>query len=589
MSYRIFIWRCLGCLILTLFVSCSKEEDAVEKVLNTVSVAEVSGLDPIYSNDRFSQRQIFRVFDGLLEYHYLKRPYVLTPNLAKAMPVVSKDGLTYTFEIKEGVFFQDDSSFPRGKGRELVAEDFVYSFKRLADPHLQGLGWWIFDGKIQGLNEWRTRNAKRKKSNYAEVISGIQAIGKHKLVIVLRRPFPQFLYTLAMPFTVAVPKEAIEKYKRDFSSHPVGTGPFIVEQFNGSSKIVYKKNPTFRDKKFPIESPHKTNKNHRVSDGGRSLPLVDKIVVHIISESHPRWLRFRKGEIDYIEIPKDQFPVLVNKDGELKKNPTELGFKLFSSPALDVTYIAFNHQIPLFKNILLRRAMSLAHNSKIANELFYKGKGHLAQSILPPGIDGHIKDYKNPYRKHDITKAKELLARAGFPGGKGLPPIVFDSIAETNSRQIAEFFSRSMGEIGIRIKINFNTWPELIRKVKSGLVQMYGMSWFADYPDAENFFQLLYGPNKSPGPNGANYDNTEFNKLFEIATRLQQGPERKILYEKLNRIVAEQVPWIFGIHRKKYYLGQKWLKNFRHMEFDWTRANYLNIDTKIKKTYRSKL
>ncbi|EQC51951.1 ABC transporter substrate-binding protein [Bacteriovorax sp. DB6_IX] len=242
---------------LMLFGSCTKKVDMSEKVLNLAVGSEIKGMDPIYANDRYSSNEIARIYERLLEYHYLKRPYTLVPNLAESLPVVSEDGMTYTFKIKKGVLFQDDPAFEGGKGRELTAEDFVYSIKRLADPKLQGLGWWLLDGKIKGLNEWRDKNAEKDVVDYSEAIEGLKAVDKHTLVFQLNKPFPQFLYSLAMPFTFVVAKEAVEKYGKEFLNHPVGTGPFMLKGkvFKQTSKrLEYVKNPTFRKKVFPSEA-----------------------------------------------------------------------------------------------------------------------------------------------------------------------------------------------------------------------------------------------------------------------------------------------------------------------------------------------
>jgi len=180
-------------------VSCTKSFRREEgKVLNIVSVSGVKGFDPIYANDRYSNNEVSRVYETLLQYHYLKRPFELVPNLAAEMPKVSSDGLTYTFKILKGVLFHDDKAFPEGKGRELVASDFVYSIKRLADPKLQGLGWWLLDGKILGLNEWREKYKAQDFSNYDEDVAGLKALDKYTIQFKLAKPFPQFLYSLAM-------------------------------------------------------------------------------------------------------------------------------------------------------------------------------------------------------------------------------------------------------------------------------------------------------------------------------------------------------------------------------------------------------
>lgn len=583
MKVRSFTSALMLTLLFVGLSACKKDEVANEKVLNVSVPSEVKGMDPIYANDLYSSNEVARIYEGLLEYNYLKRPYTLIPNLAEEMPTVSEDGLTYTFKIRKGVLFQDDAAFPQGKGRELVAEDFVYSIKRLADPKLQGLGWWLLDGKIAGLNEWRDAQAKNDTVDYNAEVEGLKAVDRYTVQFKLSKNFPQFLYSLAMPFTFAVAKEVVDHYGQEFLNHPVGTGPYMLPQFNQSTKIEYTRNPTFREKLFPAGDVSEEYAAIAKEYKGKKVPFIDRIVVNIMKESQPRWLNFQKGRIDYIGIPKDNFASAVTPDRELSKDLQEKGIILEITPSLDVTYTAFNHDLKLFQNTKLRQAMSLAYDVNESNKLFYNGTSLPAESVVPPGIAGNIPGYKNPYRGPDVEKAKELLAAAGYPEGKGLPEITYDCPSSTDSRQIGEFFKQQMAQIGINIKVVTNPWPELQSKITKRQVMMYGIAWGADYPDAENFLQLLYGPNKSPGANGSHYDNEEFNRLFKTASVMQDSPERTALYEKMNRMAAEEMPWIFGVHRQSFLLKQGWLKNYVPTDFDSGIAQYLDIDLEKKK------
>ncbi len=569
-------------LILFLTISCTKKVDQNVKVLNLAVSAEIKGLDPIFADDLYSGGEVARIYEGLLEYHYLKRPYTLIPNLAESMPEVSKDGSTYTFKIKQGVFFHNDACFPGGNGRELKAQDFVYSIKRLADPKLQSSGWWLLQDKIAGLDEWRNKFTNTPEVNYSEEVEGIKALDQYTVQFKLKKSFPQFLYSLAMPFTFVVAEEAVKKYGKEFINHPVGTGPFILPVFTQSNKITYLKNPTFRKKFYPSEASEEFATPEFLTDAGKELPLVEKIEVNIIKESQPKWLNFQKGKIDYIGIPKDNFGQAITPNKELSDDMTKKGIVLKVNTALDIAYIAFNHDNPIFKNIDLRRAMSLATNPAESNRIFYNGTATVAQSIIPPGIAGYLKDFKNPYTGQNIEEAKKLLAKAGFPEGKGLPVMTYDTTATTDARQGGELFQREMAKIGIIIEVVPNPWPQLQEKINKRKIMLYGLAWSADYPDAENFLQLLYGPNKSPGANGAGYDDPEFNSLFKEAALMQDGPVRTALYEKLNRLAAINVPVIYGVHRQNYILKHGFLKNYMPSDFDHGNSQYLNIDLKEK-------
>ncbi len=563
--------------------ACKKDAVTNEKVLNVSVPSEVKGMDPIYANDLYSSNEVARIYEGLLEYNYLKRPYTLVPNLAEAMPTVSEDGLTYTFKIKQGVRFQDDAAFPEGKGRELVAEDFVYSIKRLADPKLQGLGWWLLDGKIAGLNEWRDANAEKAEVDYNAEVEGLKAIDRYTVQFKLTKNFPQFLYALAMPFTFAVAKEVVAHYGPEFLNHPVGTGPYMLPVFNQNTRIEYVRNPNFRTKLFPAEDVSPEFADIAKEYKGKTVPFIDKVIVNIMRESQPRWLNFQKGRLDYIGVPKDNFSSAITPSKDLSDDLKAKGIILEITPSLDVTYTAFNHDLELFRNVKLRRAMSLAYDVNESNNLFYNGTALPAQSVVPPGIAGHIPGYVNPYRGPNVEEAKKLLAEAGYPEGKGLKEIVYSCPSSTESRQIGEFFKKQMAQIGINIKVETSPWPEFQSKITKRQVELYGIAWGADYPDAENFLQLLYGPNKSPGANGSHYDNPEFNRLFKTASVMQDSPERTAFYEKMNRIAAEEVPWIYGVHRQSYLLKQGWLKNYIPTDFDSGIVQYLDIDLEKKK------
>jgi len=480
---------------------------AQEKVLLTVSNAQIQGLDPIRVRDNYTVNEATKVYEGLLAYHYLKRPFELIPNLAASMPTVSSDQLVYTFTLCEGVKFHDNPCFPDGKGRELTAHDFVYAFKRLADPKLQSLNFWLVDSKIKGLNEWRQRYIDAANVDYTEDIPGLQAIDRYTLRFTLTKPYPQFLYALTMVPCYAVAREAVQYYGAEFMNHPVGTGPFMVAAFNPlDTKIVYHKNPTFRDKYFPSEAAQEYK--HMLVDAGKKLPFVDKIVTHILSEEQPRWLKFKKGQVDIIDISRDNIALEVIQDNKLIPALQKKGAQLFSALEIGTNFIVFNNAHPLFKdNLKLRQAMSMAFNGPKYNKLFYQGAAMLAQSILPPGLAGYRADYVNPYRTYNLGKAKQYLAEAGYPQGKGLPVLTLEVVTNSTARQKGEFFQKCMQAIGIKIKLVENIFPELVKKIQTEATMLHAITWTVEYPDAENFFQLLYGP-KQPGGVGANYDES---------------------------------------------------------------------------------
>lgn len=566
---------------------CSKQHRFDMRELHLVAPEKILGFDPIQASHEDSGQEVGKVYEGLLEFHPLKRPYELTPNLAQTLPTISKDGLTYTFKIKQNVFFHDSPAFPEGKGRELVASDFIYSFKRLADPKLKAQGWWIFDQQIKGLNEWRTQNASQNETNYEEDIEGLKLIDKYTFQIKLVKASPQFLYALAMPGSFVVAKEAVTHFGNEFKNHPVGTGAFTLSKYDQTNRIIYLKNPTFREKFYPSQGEEGDERKGLLSDAGKRLPLVDRVVVTTLADRQAQWKAFKKAKFDILEMDNKLTDETLATDKRLKMEYRNLGMRLIQSPKLEIAYFAFNHEDKTFKNAKIRQAMSLAYDREEANKLFYQGTGVVAHSIIPPGLSGYTKDFKGPYSEFNLDQAKALLAQAGFPEGKGLPEITIQTAVETGAPEQVEFFAKCMEKIGIKVHVSMNTWPELINKVTKKQYQMYAMAKGADYPDAENFLGLLYCPNNA-ATIGSSFCNPDVDKMFEEAVILPEGEERRLKYQALNEKIAEEVPWIFGVHRTKFYLTQAWVKNYKFMEFNHNQTQYLNVDFEVKKELRKK-
>ena len=537
------------------FWGCTKKVEEKGMVLHFATTQKLKGMDPAYTSDLYSSREVNRVYEGLFQYHYLKRPYVLEPLLATEMPTPSKDNLTYVFRIKKGVMFHDDASFPEGKGREMKAKDFVYSLMRIGDPNVRSTGWWVLEGRIKGLDAWRKSMKSQKTSDYSAVIVGLKATDDYTMEINLTKPYPQLLNVLAMPYTAVVPREAVEKYGKEFINHAVGTGPFILDTFMPSEIVTYNRNPNYWDSKFPSVGESSDSGNGLLAYAGKKLPIADRVEVKVIVENQPRWMNFLKGNLDLTTIPKDNFKDAITVDVGLTKEFESKGISLSKVEGLDFTYTAFNLEsdvIPQFKDRRIRRAISLALSSDVDRmiKLFYNGMAVPAQTPLPKGLSGYRDEYKNPYRDGRLQRAKKYMADAGYPNGEGFPEIPYDIVASTNSRQIAEFQAKSLKKLGLKLKIMANTWPEFQKRVQRRQAHFWGMAWGADYPDAENFLQLYYGPNAQPGGmNGAYFKNKKFDAMFEKARLLQDTPQRTALYERLAKIVAEEVPVVVGVHR----------------------------------------
>lgn len=587
-------------LVAVVVSGCTKKADENPNFLNLVNPQKIKGMDPAGAQDLYSSTEIMRVFEGLVQYHPLKRPYVLEPLLAESMPVIAKNGLVYTFKIKKGILFHNDAAFPEGKGREVKAQDFVYSFKRLADPKVQSTGWWLFEGRIKGLDEWKDKVAKSgQPANYDEPVEGLKALDDYTLQIELKGPYPQLLYALAMPYAVVVAREAVEKYGAEIINHAVGTGPFILDTYKPNEMLVYKKNPNYWEAVYPSEGEPGDKEKGLLADAGKRLPFVDGINVRVITEDQPRWLHFMKGDIDIGGVPKDNFktailPIDPSKpitldNMKVSEELEKMGAKLNTAVAMDFTYTAYNlesTEVPQFRDKRVRQALSLAMEQKEAIQTFYNGMATPAQTPIPPGVNGYDPDFKNPYRTENLELAKKLLAQAGYPDGKGLPEIPYDSTADATSRQLFEYYSKQAARVGVKLKLMSNTWPAMLQRIQNRQAQMWGIAWGADYPDAENFLQLFYGPNAQPGGmNSSYYKNKEFDALFVKARAMQDSPARTEMYKKLARMVAEDTPVILGLHRLVVSLRQPWIQNAKYDEFAFNRAKYLRVDLEAKKKY----
>ena len=551
---------------------------------------EIKGFDPSQANDLYSHIAIVQVYEPLYQYAYLERPYKVEPLLADGMPQVSEDRLTYTIRIKKGIRFQNDSCFieANGKGRGLTAKDVIYSFKRIADKRVNSNGWWIFRERIVGLDEFREKSGDAKGAKiYDESVEGLQAPDAHTLVIRLKKPYPQLKYILTMAYTCVVPREAVEMYGEEFLNHPVGTGPFQLDRWVRKSKIIFVRNPGFRKETYPTRGTKEDEEMGLLADAGKTIPFIDKLTFHVMKESSAMWLQFLAGNIDRAGIPKDNYDSAIDKEKKLRANLTDKGIHLWKTPQLDLTYIAMNMEDPILgKSPALRQALSLSVNVEQMIINLYNNRAIRAKGPIPPGLSGYHPDIENPYARYDPEAAKEKmkLARKEL----GLEPdekinLTYDSQSnDITARQFDEFVIDYFSQIGVKVTYYVNTWPQFLERIKGKNGQIWGAAWGADYPDAENFLQLLYGPNESPGDNGANYKNPEFDRLYEKASVMPDSPERTEIYKQMAKIVIEDCPWIFSTHRLGFTLQHGWLKNFKPHDLSQNIYKYCRIDKQLK-------
>ncbi|MFW2405851.1 MAG: ABC transporter substrate-binding protein, partial [Gammaproteobacteria bacterium] len=371
-----------------------------------------TSLDPVQAANVYANFVMLNAYDTLFAYKYLARPYELKTNLAAEWPEISEDGLVYTIRIKPGVYFVDDPAFPGGKGRELVADDFVYSIKRHFDPKTRPQGAWLWSGRIVGLDEWKAAG-----SDYDAEIEGLRALDDHTIRIELIKPYPQLLYTLSQGYSAIVPREAVEKYGKEFAVKPIGSGPFKVISYD-TSKIIFDRNPGYRQEPVDLEfegyDPVKHAYTGVASIAGRSPPFIDRLEIDFINDASARWNSFTKGnEIQYGGIPDEKVdqvlasknPVALKPEYAEKYNMyvgVEAGF-IFSAFNLDFPEIGYNEDpVRAKRNWALRCAMIKGFDWEGRNESFYIGLGKVFPGIIVPVVPEYDPDVSQESITRDV-------------------------------------------------------------------------------------------------------------------------------------------------------------------------------------------
>ena len=590
------------CLILLFWGGCKSSSDRDTRsgqiVLQHQLRSKVEVLDPANIGDSMSHAVGAEIFECLYRYHYLKRPYAIIPELAADMPAVSEDGLKYTIPIKSGVYFHDDECFAGGKGREVTAADFVYSWKRMADIKSRSKMWWVLDNKIVGLDEFReyTKTCKTAEEvDYSVPVEGLQTPDPYTLVIRLKKPWPQVMHVLAYLPTAAVAREAAEYYGKDIINHPVGTGPFMLKVWNRSSYIEMVRNPNYRVDLYPSEGESGDFERGLLADAGKPMPFVDRIIWRVVIEDQPRWLMFLQGDIDITSIPKDNFGQAMATPAQLTPDMSGRNIRFDSFQEPDTFWVGFNNEDALLgKNKALRLAISCAFDRERWIELFFNGRGIVAHGYIPPNMPGYDPNIKYVSKtEYNQDKAKKYLSEAERLHGGPLPTLrLAISGTDTTYRQMGQFLESSMEGIGLDIEVDYFDWPTYLEKLKTKSLGLYSSGWIADYPDVENFMQVFYSRN-SPWPNSSNYSNREFDRIYEQVSVMADSPERTELYRKAERIVVEDAPVAFMYHRIWYTMYHDWVGNFkpdayRSESCGYGLSKFYRIDPEKRRAYRAK-
>ncbi|MBE6380684.1 MAG: hypothetical protein E7047_07120 [Lentisphaerae bacterium] len=579
----------LPALLLTvfLFASCGKIESQ-ERVIHIATGSMVKTLDPALAEDLASRNMAGALYDTLLEYDYVKRPYCLKPSMLEKMPEALENGQSYRFTLRDDLYFTPDKCFESEgnslTARKVTSSDVIFSLLRIADGKLNSPVFWLLRGKVKGIDEFYHQSGEC--ASYAEALKlydtlpeGFKIIDDRTFIIRLNAPDPRFLYNLAIPYTGIVSRKAVKYYGQEaMADHPVGSGPFKLESFKRDYQIVLLRNTEYREEYFAdAENP---------ADRTRRLPLADKIICSNIRQNFTSWLLFLQGELDISALNKDNSDV-VSGGGSLAPALRERNIELIKNSEFEIQYVGFSFSDERLRNNLkLRQALTAAYNVpqriKHANDLAIPAIGP-----IPPGVAGFDPALQQEMIPYDLTLAKKLLAEAGYPNGidpaTGQPlEITFDQSGNsTRHRQMAEMTAADWGQLGIKVTINLNNPPRFYQKLRKGEVQTFRLSWIGDYPDAENFLQLFYSRNAG-GANRVGFSDRQFDAMFEKILPMADSPERTRLYEEMARYLVQQSPWIFESQPVSFQLKHAWLENYRPHDFACNRWKYWSVDNQRK-------
>jgi len=493
------------------FISCSSNKESTD-LLTLFRYNESKGiatLDPAFARNQTLIWPVNQIYNGLVQ---MDNTLNVIPCIARSWSL-SDDGLTYTFYLRDDVFFHDSHVFNDSLGRKVNATDFEYSFSRILDPKTASPGIWIFDKLDFSINHPK----------------GFRAENDSVFKIWLKEPFIPFLGMLTMPYCSVVPHEAVSYYGIDFGRNPLGTGPFVFKFWREDEKLILLKNSKYFEK----------------DEDGNSLPYLDAVSISFIKDKQSEFLEFMKGNLDFLNSVHPSYKdVLLTPSGKL--NPEFEGrFALITEPYLNTEYLAFlvDSSLAEFAN----SPVSSIYIRKAINYGFDRVKmiKYLRNNLGTPALSGFVPEGLPSYNKNEVPgfeynpdTARYFLAKAGYPGGQGLPPILLTTTSDY--LDLCEYIQFELSVVGIKIEIEVATGASFRNKVANSNLVFFRGSWIADYPDAENYLSLFYSPNLSPnGPNTTHFVNEVFDMLYREALQTSESDSRYLLYRQMDRMIIE--------------------------------------------------
>lgn len=526
--------------------------------------------------------------------------------------------------------------FPATGTRELTADDFVYQIKRLAHPRLHSPVLELMGDYIVGLKDLHARLVADEKQRTADgkggawidlrdyPMEGVEVVDRYTYRIHIKGTYPQFPYWLAMPFFAPVPVEADRFFAQPGMAErnltldwwPIGTGPYMLRENNPNARMVLARNPNFRGETYPCEGEEGDKAAGLLDDCGKPIPFVDEVVFTREKESIPYWNKFLQGYYDASGVSSDNFDQAVQMGGQgdvtLSDEMVEKGIKLNTSVAPTVMYMGFNMLDPVVGGTTerarkLRLAISIAIDQEEFISVFQNGRGVPAMHPIPPGIFGYRADEtgvnREVYdwvdgqpRRKSVDEARRLLAEAGYPGGRdaktGEPLVVnLDTTGGgMGDKSTVDWLTKQLRKLDVQLVVRATDYNRFQDKIRKGNAQLFYWGWNADYPDPENFLFLLYGPQgkvKSQGENAANYENPEYDRLFERMKAMPDSPERAAIIQRMLTILQHDAPWVWGLYEKAYTLQHGWLYNRKPGKIIRNTVKYQRVDVAQRERMRA--
>lgn len=508
--------------------SCRPAETRDKNVFRiNYSSGQLESIDPAFAKALYMMWTVHMVYNTLVE---TDENLNLTPSLARSWEV-SDDGLVYTYHLRDDVFFHDASQFAGGKGRKMVAADVVYSFNRLISPKIASPGAWIFNGRV------------REKEPFI-------AIDDTTVQIRLKEPFRPLSAMLSMPYCSIVPKEVTEYWGKEFRSHPCGTGPFVFKYWDEGNVLVLHKNQAYWQR----------------DSNGKKLPYIDGIQVTFVDSKATEFFLFLQGKLDFVNGVDGSFKDLIlSKNGELKKE-FKGKFKLKRGTYLDTEYLGFltDSTNELVKNNpvgnpFVRQAINYAVDRAKIVTYFRNGIGIPATSgFIPAGMPGYDSAGSYGYT-YDPAKASQLLAKAGYPGGKGLS--VIKILTPDNWSDVMNFIATQLQEVGIPVQVEVMQPNILKQQMSRSQALFFRAQWIADYPDAETYLTVFNSRMPAP-PNYTRFRNMGFDKLYDESMNTSDTM-RWQLYKKLDSIAIRQAPLVPLYYDQQLHFTQNRISGIR--------------------------